>query len=520
MNSFVQKHSSVVTGDLSGFDRLLLRGTLRSLYGIPVMTQYLRCRNVLMKDFSKHVQQVSERVKRATVAVAQSADRPVVYLPSTLTSKEEKAREIMRKEEIQEGLICILSCVEPCQTFSVRSNRATKMLDLVSERRKCLHYYHYWVDPEMGFMHGRLQTWFPFQIQVCLNGREWLSRRLDREGISYRKNENCFPWIEDLDRAQFLLDEQLRTDWPRLLDEIAQRLNPIHDEIFRGFSQRYYWSVRASEWATDLMFRSPADLAALYPRLVRHGMATFKSNDVMRFLGRKVPASGKVHGKFKGEVVSDIRERPEGMRIRHRVNRNWIKMYDKQGSILRVETVINCPKDFQSYRPKEGGPKEEKKWRIMRRGVADIHRRAQVSQAANNRYLEMLSEVELDASLGETIGRVCFPVHWKKKQHRGLVPLGKDDSLLHAVLNGTYTVNGFRNRDLREQLFGPSIDQKEKIRFRAKVTRMLRLLRAHRLIKKIVHTHRYTLTALGRKILIAMLAAKNASSRKLTECAA
>jgi hypothetical protein len=520
MNSFIQKHAGNVIGTLSGFDRLMLRGTLRSLYNVSVMDQYLRCNNVLMKDFGKHVGHVSERIKVASRAEAERLGRPQIYLPSTQTSKEDTAREIMKKNKIKEGLICILSCVEPCRSFEVHSNRETKMLDLVPRIRKCLHYYHYWMDPEMGFMHGRIQTWFPFLIQVCLNGREWLSRALDREGIAYRRRDNCFPWIEDVDRAQTLMDGQLQTDWPGVLGNIAQKLNPIHDEVFCAFRQQYYWTVHESEWATDVMFRSPRDLAALYPRLVLHGMTTLGSPDVMRFLGRRVPLSGEVHGKFDGEVITDLRTRPEGVRIKHRVNRNSIKMYDKQGSVLRVETTINEPADFKSYRPKEGGKKEDLDWRVMRRGVADIHRRAEVSQAANTRYLETMAQVDVDAPLGVLFEKLSLPVLLKGQRIRGLDPWGSDARLLALVTRGEYAVNGFRNRDLREHLFGQPANDRDKRRLSGKVTRMLRLLRAHGLIRKVPHTHRYLLTDKGRTILVAMAAAKNASPRKLTELAA
>jgi hypothetical protein len=484
------------------------------------MEQYLRVKRVLLKDFGKHAKQVSERLKAASLMEARRWGRQVRYLPSAKTSKETVAREIATRDGISEGLICVLTCVEVCPSFDIYRNREMKILELQPRTRKCLHYYHYWMHPELGFMHARIQTWFPFTIQVCLNGREWLAQSLSREGMGYQRKGNCFTWLADVERAQELMDAQLRTNWPHLLDSIARALNSAHEEIFRGFSLSYYWTVHQSEWATDVMFRRAPELAALYPRLIRHGISTFGSGDVMRFLGRKVPPSGKVHGNFAGEVISDIRERPEGLRLRHRVNRNWLKMYDKQGSILRVETVINCPRDFQSYRPKEGGPRDEKKWRIMRRGVADIHRRAQVSQAANERYLDMLAEVDMDAPLGKIMDRLCLHVIWKGKRHRGLNPWGQDASLLAVIARGEYSVNGFRNRDLRERLFGPAKNDQEKKRQSGKVTRMLRLLRAHGLIRKIAHTFRYHLTAKGRSILIALSAAKNASPRKLTELAA
>ncbi len=521
MKTFLQKHAKVVMGVLSGFDRLVLRGTLRDLCRTYVMNRYLWSNKVLFKDFGKHVESVTEKIKQATITMAQAQNRPVRYLASAQTSKEDVAKEIAKKDGVTSGLICVLSCVEPCQSFEIYRNRETKMLDLVSRHRKCLHYYHYWMDPKIGFMNARIQTWFPFTIQVCLNGREWLARSMDREGIAYCQKENCFVWIEDMDRAQALMDEQLKTDWPQMLDGIAHVLNPVHEEIFQEFPQSYYWSVHQSEWATDILFKSSDDLAAMYPRLVRHGMATFGSGDVMRFLGRKVPKSGNVHAAFQGELRTDLLRRPEGVRIKHRVNGNSIKLYDKQGSVLRVETTINDPSDFKAYRPAEGGEKEDLQWRKMRRGIADIHRRAQVSDASNKRYLEALANVDEEAPLGLLMNRLCLPVSWKGKRLRGLNPWGSDLPLLEAIIRGEYALNGFRNRDLREHLYGaPTGDAQEERRKSSRTTRQLRLLRSHGLIKKVSHTHRYVLTEKGSSILVALSAARNASPRKLTELAA
>ena len=109
------------------------------------------------------------------------------------------------------------------------------------------------------------------------------------------------------------------------------------------------------------MFKSPSALAEIYPALVQHGMSTFSSGDVMRFLGRKV------HNSFQGEIVSDFKDRPEGVRIKHRAGKNSVKLYDKQGNVLRAETTINDPQDFKVFRPKEGEPDGPSEWRPLRR---------------------------------------------------------------------------------------------------------------------------------------------------------
>jgi hypothetical protein len=508
-------------GILSGFDRLVFRGSLREICYAEGMRRYLSTAGVLLKEFGAHAEAVTERVKAASLEAAKALGREVRYLPSAQVRKEEVAREIAVRDGIAEGLICVLTSVEPCSSFEIYRNRATKRLEVKPRMRKCLHHYHYWMHPKFGLMHARIQTWFPLTIQVCLNGREWLARSLDRGGVDYRKRENCFVWLADVKKAQQRLDRQLATDWPKVLDRIARQVNPAHAEIFDPWPLAYYWSTHQSEWATDVMFRDTKVLAALYPRLVRHGITTFSSPDVMRFLGRKVPDNGTFHGRFTSQVISDLKVRPEGVRIKHRVNGNSVKMYDKQGTVLRVETTINEPKDFKVYRPAEGGRADDLAWRTMRRGVADLHRRAKVSQAANERYLDALAQVDSEKPLGQLVDGLCRPVKWKGKRVRALHPWGQDVAGLEVISRGEFALNGFRNRDLREHLFASAPSSRDEARRRSgQVTRKLRILRGHGLVKKVPRTHRYVLTEKGQAIVVALSAARNASPRQLTELVA
>jgi len=244
MKEFIAKFGKMLWGVLSGWDRLVIRGELRVLYADGGgMQQYLKSNGILMKNFRDHVHSISQRLKAASLAAARAGNRPVKYVGSPKASKEEIARQIAQQDQITDGLICVLTCVEPCMSFSVVPNRETKELDLKLEQRQCLHLYHYWMHPLLGFMHGRIQTWFPFRIHMCLNGREWLSRQMDGMGMKYRRQDNCFPWIEDFGRAQELMDQQLSVDWPGLFDPIARALNPIHDEIFAHYHVKYYWTA-------------------------------------------------------------------------------------------------------------------------------------------------------------------------------------------------------------------------------------------------------------------------------------
>jgi hypothetical protein len=294
----------------------------------------------------------------------------------------------------------------------------------------------------------------------------------------------------------------------------------------------YYWSTYQSEWATDIMFHSPAVLARLYPKLIHHGLTKFLSPDVMRFLGRNIPPSGNLHGNLQAEVVSNVKHRPEGVRIKHWVGENSIKVYNKnqpcprapgprEASILRVETTINAVADFKTFRAPENKSDAAPSWQRMRKGVADLHRRAGVSQAANERYLDALASVENTTSLGELTARLCRPAKHKGRRVRALNPHAAGDAALFAAINrGEFALNGFRNRDLRGLLFSKTSRSKSECqRQTAAVSRKL-LLRAHHLIRKVPHTHRSHLTAAGRDVVTPLITACNTSAQELTKLAA
>ena len=223
MNRFLQRHAGKVMGVLSGFDRLVLRGTLRRLSYAVGMKGFLDGRHVLLKHFGDFAQEMTERLKRATVREAEEQGRPVKYLASSRTRKDEMAREIAARDGIEEGLIAVLRCIEPCMSYEIYRNRDTKRLEIRSRERKCLHYYQYRIDPVFGFMGARIQTWFPFTVQMTINGREWLARRMADAGLEALRRENSFVWVDDVERAQRIMDRQLRLAWPRHLDRRASR---------------------------------------------------------------------------------------------------------------------------------------------------------------------------------------------------------------------------------------------------------------------------------------------------------
>jgi hypothetical protein len=266
------------------------------------------------------------------------------------------------------------------------------------------------------------------------------------------------------------------------------------------------------------LFKNPRSLADLYPPLVQHAMTHFKSPDVMRFLGKKA------HGAFAGELVTSFKNRPEGVRVKHWIAGNSIKMYDKAGSVLRVETTIAKPTPFKVLRPlDEDKPQGKLAWRPLRKGVADLHRRAEVSQRANDNYLAALSAVDDSTPLSEIFDDVSRPVTMAGHRVRALrIGDAADIALLEAIARGEFSTAGFRNRDLQRLLHpvprDPSSEHRRQIAGRC--GRRIRLLRAHGLVRKVPKSHRYTLTPKGHLLAAALFAARHATTQQILRNAA
>jgi hypothetical protein len=362
------------------------------------------------------------------------------------------------------------------------------------------------MDRDFGLIHVRVQAWFPLQIQVYLNGHEWLARKLTAHGVCYTKHDNAFIWIEDMARAQRFADRFVNLKWPSLLNRYAKRVTPQLQDILRGC--QHYWVSAQSEYSTDILFKTRQDLCELYPKLLSHSTLCFGAKEVMNFLGRKL------NGHFQGEIVSDLSSlvcrRTGGSRIKHRVKENWLKMYDKSGLVLRVETVINNPEEFRVRKQVLRQGKSTTEWVAMRKGVAYLFRYREVSLQANGRYLDALAGVDNPTDAKRALERVTTPKQDAAgRRCAGFNPMASQDAeLFESVMDGEHCLKGFNNRDIRAQL-----QSKHHLRTcgqdarkqSAKISRTFRRFHAHGLIAKIPHTRRWRVTGYGRQVMGASL---------------
>ena len=501
MKEFIRKYDDRIHGVLSCFDRMLFRGYLPIMSGWA-MAQFLDRLNQNFSSLKPFLLQNSERVKNHAIAMAKKQGRPFQYLTSNIR-KDETARELAQRDGIEHGLVCIFSILEPCRTFSFlfKNARPDQRPFVQSARRKCLHLYFYFMDRHFGLIHVRIQTWFPMPTQVYLNGHEWLARKLDAHGIRYSKHDNAFLWIEDMARAQRFADRFANLDWPRVLNKYAKLVTPQMQDILQDC--QHYWVTAQSELSTDILFKNRQGLSELYPELLSHGTLCFGAKEVMNFLGRKL------RGNFEGDIVSDLSNfagRIPGCRIKHRVKENWLKMYDKAGLVLRVETVINNPEEFKVRKKVTRKGKKRTEWVAMRKGVAYLFRYREVSLQANSRYLDALALVDDPTKAKRNLDRVTTPK--KDAAGRGCSafnPLARRDAeLFQSIMAGEHCLKGFSNRDIRARLaltHHLRTCGKDPKKESAKTSRIFRRFHAHGLIAKVPRTRLWRVTAYGRRVM-------------------
>jgi hypothetical protein len=501
VNAFVAKHGEKIAGVLECFDRLILRGHL-PMAGVDYFSSWLYSKQITLnlrqpepgwRSFKEMSPWFAAQLKAHALAVAAGAGRPYIHL-SSHEKMEQNAREMARRDGIDDGLVCVYGTMEICRTFRVRYGE--KSPKVTPDRRVCLVLYYYWMDREFGLMHVKIQTWFPFTIQVYVNGHEWLARKLSGRGICFEKVDNAFVQLADAKRASECAQRFWRRDWPKFLDCLARRVNPLLSKWLAG--QNYYWVIDQAEFSTDVLFADKRALADLRPALYEHAALCFGAEKVMTFLGRRYRET------FQGEIRTNWHRREPGAAVKHWVKGNALKMYDKNGTVLRIETVINNPGEFFVHRPrlKRDGT-EQVGWFPMSKGVANMYRYAQVSQAANERYLEALAVVNGLGVGQRELDQRSAPVFFQGRRRRGLHLLGRDDqALFRAVLRGEHAVRGFRNGELAERLFGPRpTDPRERRQRCGRVSRRISLLRAHGLVAKIPRSRRYRVTDRGQRFM-------------------
>jgi hypothetical protein len=491
---FLTKFSSLIVCTLHCFDRVIIKGHL-ALAAPGELEYFVDCvLRVRRSDFMKTIApQYSDRLVEHAQVWAKKAGRTYQYRTGQFR-KEDWARKLIQDQGISEGLVGILCTQETCRSFALipGPNRP----QFVSRSRQQRVLYYYFLDPQFGLIHVRLQTWLPFTVQVYVNGHEWLAQQMIQKQMGFVQQDNAFTQLDDPAGVQRLADGFARLNWPTILNRWARQVNPLLCEQLSGYTVQ--WVVDQAEFATDLLFTTRAALTGLYRALLDYAVCTFSPKDILGFLGRKWDR------RFDGEVHTHYEEdRWFGTRIKHRMRTNWLKMYDKFGLILRVETVINRPQEFSVYRTRQHHDGSRSVGYFpMTKSVASLVDYQEQAMACNRRYLDALAVVDDPAPAYQELRRLTEPKVVRGRSYAGFNPARREDlRLFKAILDGDHVPRGFRNPDIREPLFGCPKPLRFERRASAAVGRLLKRLHVRHLVAKIPRTRRWRVTERGRHLL-------------------
>ena len=490
--AFVEKFASLIVCVLHCFDRVIFKGHL-ALTSAKELERFVDC--VLKVRRSHFIKVLAPQWSQSLVdhakRLAEKAGRTYLYRTGTF-KKEKWAEGLIRDQRIESGLVGVLCTQETCNSFALVPGE--KRPRLISRKRQQRVLYYYFLDPRLGLIHVRLATWAPYTLQVYVNGHSWLAQQLARLRQGFEQRDNAFLQLDNPVQAQQQADRFARLDWPRILDRYARQVTPL----LRKELSRYnvHWVVDQAEYATDVVFKSRATLAGLYQKLLQLATLTFTPRDILSFLGRKWDR------RFDGVVQTEVKtDRTLGTRIKHRMTSNWLKMYDKFGRILRVETVINRPKEFSVYRTRyhRDGTSTRGYFPMCKDTTNLVHYQEQ-ALACNRRYLDALSLVDNPAPAFRQLRKLTEAKQMNGRNSAGFNPARRDDlRLFAAVLQGDHIARGFRNKDIRAAMC-PDNDRPNS-RASAAVGRLLKRLHTRRLIAKIPRTRRWRITTSGRQLL-------------------
>jgi len=520
MDTLLTRFADTVKGVITGFDRIVFKGMIRPIMFAAGMQVFLSSRQVLNKDFKEYsISQSKAIIESAEKLSMKETGGTITYIPSSSERKETLVRRRQKESGIKEGLIGVWSCLESCYTYRSTFNPEASYPILRQEQSRCKHLYFYFDDPVYGFMSIRLQTWAPYEIQIALNGREWLRRSLDAAQCGYILSGNKFLHIDDYGLAQSILDAQRKADFEKILKSFLPIVFPQMPEIVPDMS--YYWTLWQSEMAKDYIFDDPKHLEPLMNDLMRHALITGTGERILKYLGSPVKANGQPHPNSNPEILSRAKLWYDGLRVRHWDGKNSVKLYNEH-NVLRFEMTMNDPSKYKIYRHAQNQDRSEpKKFMPIRKGIADITARAEVSAQVVERFTEHMASVKEKTALEELLSTISSPQIRGGKKTRALDAFGKDTPLLRAIADPVFDVSYISNKKLRSILKNTvwAKDMSEK-QLSGRISRHLTLLRHHGIIRKLPNQRKYSLTDKGRKITSAVSIALAASVDDLLEFAA
>ena len=490
-----EKHTTEIQGILSCYDRVIVNGTAGTFGYSGGMTSFFYEKGYRIFDFANIFTPITESIKQNAEKVAKENSVEIEYIRKTgAFRKEDRIAEIIAERGTHEGLVHIFSALEQSNTYSPWHDKSTGKTYFKNIQTKCLHYYFYFIDQELGLCFVKVPTIAPFRITIYFNGHNLLETKLKKVNIEFEKTDNAFTYISDFSEAQKISDNIKVEDIHKAFDIFTSRYCPLPPE----WELRWNYTIQQIEYAMDIVFKNSEILKPIYDNIIKTAMHTVTPDDIANFLGKRFSVL------FEGEAGSRYNKRILGTRIKHQMGEVSVKIYDKFGFILRIEVTSNDVSKFKTYRKvnKKDGTTETKNASV-KKSIYSLFVLTQIFKSAAMRYLEFISSFDDPSDGLKKLNKVVDPVKENNRNYKGFNFFSaEDEKILVSISDGKFTIKGITNKELRRMMPEKSSGQ---------LSRILKRLRLHGLIKKVGKTYKYYMTALGRQIIVAGLKFKNMS---------
>ncbi len=480
-----ERYADQVNGVYSCYDRVVIQGTLPVFCYAEGMTSYLYANKIRIFDYAKFAEPLRDELRVNAEKIAKEHNLQIDFIRKKNFRKEQRVREIIEKRGDHNGIVHIFSAMEPCSSYRPWHDKNTHKTFLKYTSGKCLHYYFYFIDDLLGLCYVRVPTWCPFRLQIYFNGHNRLASELNKKSVDFSQIDNMFVGFSSFEQAQEISDQLTVDEIHEKLDKFAERFCPV----IKKFEQNYHWSIMQVEYATDIVFKRQQDLQNIYDQLVTTAIHTVKPDNIATFLGKKL------HPNFQGEMGNNFNTRIQGTRIKHSMGPVSIKMYDKLGLVLRIETTVNDVSFFKHYRKVEHRDgTQSRKLAPMKKGIYSLTPLRDLLSAANHRYLQFISAIDDMAAGVKKVNKLSKRIVKNERSYKGFNFFSDDDQKLFEIISrGEFNVSGFQNKNIRQYLTDKNSGQ---------VSRILKRLHVHGLIKKIGHTYKYYLSKFGQQVIL------------------
>jgi hypothetical protein len=489
MTIFEQRHADKIIGTVGCFDRIVLMGTFPEICHAKALTSYFYAQHLRIFDLAVWAKPLAEELRARAEALAVEHGLTIEFIRKKNVRKEERVAAILKQRGSAPGLVHIFSALETCNTFRPWHDKGSGRTFFKPDCGKCLHYYFYFIDAELGLCYLRVPTWAPFRLQLYFNGHNLLASQLRRQGIAFTLQDNAFVEIADFSAARKLAATfmDLRTLHHKLDAFVADYCPAL--TVFR---QGVHWSIMQLEFAVDVVFKTAETFAPLYENLTRTAIHAVKPEHVATFLGRTLD------GRTTQDIGGDFKTQIQGTRIKHFMGPTSLKLYDKFGRIARVECTANDVSFFKHPRKVEHRDGTSAfQVAPVKKSIYSLHVLAALLHAACVRYLDFLAAIDDPAPGLKNVQKIAAPQREGERSYRGFNLLaGPDLHLFESLAQGEFCISGFRAKHLRRRL--PHLSKSQ-------LTTCLKRLRIHGLIKKVGRTFKYYLTKLGTTTVTAAL---------------